>query len=203
MTKLLSMAMPLVFLAAGSTVGADRFEQIKKNFEKADCAHFAFLSLLESEIFERVDTAQGTAYIANDGRYRVTIGGDEYLYDSHLLYSYSRENNQVTVETVDTLSKASEQITFVTHLDDYYMTKAIVPDKEYRLDRKSKTAENIPDSMLVFLESDSLKLKSIEYYDINDELNRIIFTEQNTLPACDSTIFQPDFPDSVETINLW
>ncbi len=203
MTKLLSMAMPLALLAVGTTVGADRFEQIKKNFEKADCAHFAFLSLLESKIFEQVDTAQGTAYIAHDGRYRVTIGGDEYLYDSHLLYSYSQENNQVTVETVDTLSPASEQITFVTHLDDYYTTKTVIPDKEYRLERKAKDAGNIPDSMLVFLAADSLKLKSIEYYDINDELNRIIFTEQKTLLSCDSTIFQPHFPDSVETIELW
>jgi outer membrane lipoprotein-sorting protein len=197
---LLYMLLSLIPLSSART--ADSFEKLKNKLAGAKCVRFDFLSIIESDIFERIDTTPGTAYIAADGRYLVILGDDEYLYNLELLYSYSKVNNQVTIEKID--SRTGDEVVFVMQLDSLYDSYAVKKDRQYRLVRKDSVFEsNIPDSMLLYMDPEKLVLLKIEYFDINEELNRIVFLEQNIEPACEDDRFIPQYPDSVEQIELW
>ncbi|MDD3732506.1 MAG: hypothetical protein PHU88_09050 [candidate division Zixibacteria bacterium] len=201
MNKLLTILLTLI-LSLSFARAEDSFEELKKKLAGAKCIRFDFLTIIESEIFDRVDTAQGTAYVAADNRYRVTLGNDEYLYNGEFLYSYIRDNNQVTVEK--NTGWTGEDIVFITRLDSFYISNMILKDNEYRLIKKDSLAESaIPDSLRLFLDPALLLLKEVRYFDVNEELNRLIFLRQDTDVSCDEKLFLPDFPDSVPRIKLW
>jgi hypothetical protein len=190
----------LVCLSIGAA--ADRFDTIKEQLSQAVCTRFEFISIIESEIFDATDSAVGTAYIARNGRFNVTVGEDQYLYDLRFLYSYSAENNQVVIEKVSGRAQISREISFITHLDELYETHTIPTGKFYRLLKKPGEKSDIPDSVTVFIAQDTLKLERLEYFDINEERNVIVILKQQICKDCDRKQFEPAFPDSVERIKL-
>ncbi len=190
----------LIYLSASAA--ADRFDTIKEQLTQAACTRFEFVSIIESEIFDATDSATGTAYIAYDGRFNVTLGEDRYLFDLSFLYSYSAENNQVVIEKVSDQAHVSREISFITRLDELYETHTIRPGKSYRLLKKPGEKSDIPDSVTIFIAPDSLQLERLEYLDINEERNVIVIRKQQTGKDCDEKQFEPAFPDSVERIRL-
>ena len=55
-------------LLSGSSFGGDRFDDLKKELSSAECSYFEFISITESDIFESVDSINGSAWMARDGR---------------------------------------------------------------------------------------------------------------------------------------
>ncbi len=198
----LFLGLTLGSLTLGSDAG--RFGEIISQLHNAGCLYLEYVTTIESDIFNTIDTAAGNAYFADDGRFHVTIGGDEYIYDSQLLYSYNRENNQVTIEHPPDSEAAAGEMLFVTHLDDFYTVDVVRPDKEYRLYKKDdiSTGNDIPDSLVVFLSADASRLRRIVFYDINEDLNTIQFLSQQVNDSCPDSVFIPVFPDSVERVKL-
>lgn len=194
----------IVLLALTTSVEAEqgRFDKIKHDLATAGCVSVDFLSILESSIFESVDSADGRAVIADDGRYWIMIGADTYLSTGAKLYSYSAANNQVTVEPVAP-GAVNTEITLLQSLDESYKTAILSPDSVFQLTRDSAAAPGLPDSLQVFLTDHGRTIARMEYYDINDELNRIILKALTTAVTCDTSVFVPSFPDSVEVIELF
>ena len=102
MKKLKAVLLGVSLLILSHSVGgADSFDRIKADLANSDCSRFEFISILESSIFDVVDSTEGEAYIAADGRYHIKLAGDRFLFDGVHLYNYSEENNQVLIETPD------------------------------------------------------------------------------------------------------
>jgi outer membrane lipoprotein-sorting protein len=204
--KYMMMRLALIFAVLNSAVSAgdtESFERIKSDLASAQCAHLEFISIVESDIFESVDSLTGEACIAQDGRYRVLVGPDTYLFDGSNVYSYSKPNNQVTIEPVNPETYRSDEISFLTRLDDFYTSRPLNGDDRFFLKRKSARAASIPDSLTVIIDSDAVRIVSLEYYDINDELNKISMLNQELSDSCSSGSFLPDFPDSAEVVRLY
>jgi outer membrane lipoprotein-sorting protein len=200
-TLIISGLLALALASAGSAEQSS-FERIKKDLATAACVSVDFLSILESSIFESVDSADGRAIIAEDGRYRIMLGEDLYLSTGAELYSHSAANNQVTVEPVAP-GAVNTDITLLQSLDESYKTTILQPDSVYSLTRDSSAASGLPDSLTVFMTENLQGIHRMEYYDINGELNRIIIKALTTSEACDTNQFIPSFPDSVEVIELF
>ncbi|MFQ5498055.1 MAG: outer membrane lipoprotein carrier protein LolA [Candidatus Zixiibacteriota bacterium] len=182
--------------------GPDSFDRVKTDLSDAACIQLVFLSIVESELFSSVDTTAGSACLARDGRYSVEMGADTYLFDLHHLYSYSAENNQVVIEKVAPGQIGSYEVSYLGHLDELYHTKTIVPDKRFHLTRRKDVTGDIPDSIDVTIGEEPARLLSMEYFDINEELNRIVILKQNLDSLCTEEMLIPQFPDSVERIKL-
>lgn len=185
---------------------ADSFKNMKEQLAAAECVRFEFVSIIESDIFDQTDSCSGAAYIARDGRYRVKLGPDIYLYEGRFLYSYSEETNQVIIEKPDSGSAGSgtsDEISFIADLDEFYETYTVTPDIKYRLMRKGNRSANIPDSMIVFIDANASRISRFEYFDINGERNRILFLRQRMDSTCTSQVFEPVFPDSAERVKLF
>lgn len=201
-TALIVAAACLCLMSSRTGLAADRFDDVKKSLSEAVCTHIAFLSIIESNIFDQVDTAEGWADIARDGRYRIAVGTDEYLASNGTLYSYSKRHQQVTVEQLPPDMDRSTEISFVIRLDDFFKTVILHPDSSYKLYRTSDDVVGLPDSLTVTLRSDKAQIEQIEYIDINGELNRIEFLSIEPSDSCDQGRFDPNYPDAVEVITL-
>jgi hypothetical protein len=202
MKTILFLAFLLLSLGIGEAKSEDRFDRIKRDLKDAACAEFRFISVLESDIFETVDTTSGWAILASDKRYFVKLERDQYLFDLEKLFSYSEENNQVLVEKSVAESGSNAEFTFLSRLDELYKSYVITPDKRYRLIHRQSGGDNLPDSMVVTLSDDSLRLETLEYFDINEERNLIVILEQKLYLRCKESWFIPDFPDTVKWIEM-
>jgi hypothetical protein len=192
---------PILILSSIVLIAAD-FNSVKKNLTDADCTYFAFLTIIESRVFEVADSSYGNAYIARDGRYKITVGPDVYLYDGDTLYTYFWENKQVIIEQPDSGDLVASEISFVVKLDEWYDSKALKQSDSWQLVRKQNIEGDIPDSMVITANADSPEIKQIEYFDINQDLNRIKILKQQADSSCIDRNFLPDFPDSVEKVRL-
>jgi outer membrane lipoprotein-sorting protein len=206
MNRLISIAEYSALLVLVTVLTAfsakDPFDQIKKEFRKAACSEIEFISVLESKVFDEVDSTNGLMYLADNGRYWLEIGPDQYLMTHSELYSFSGENNQVTIEQVDTSAQGPSEISLLRRLDELYETHIITPGREYRLIRKSKDSDNLPDTMLVYLDAAGKRLDRLEYKDINGDQNRILIQEYRYQKDCNEKRFEPNFPESAERIKL-
>ncbi len=191
-------------LLGGYTYPAvDPLTEIKQGMRRAACCRFEFISALESEVFDSVDSTLGTALIARDGRYQIEIGSDVYTRTAEHLFSYSRVQNQVTEERLGAAARADEEIGFITRLDDFYHTNVISPGLTYLLLKHDSSAVGLPDSLTLYLAGDPPQLDRLEYLDINEEVNRVIFLSSEYLRECNDSALEPRFPDSVEIIKLY
>jgi outer membrane lipoprotein-sorting protein len=192
----------MLCLAPAAGARADSFDEIKARLAKAGCNRFVFRSILQSSIFRQTDTTNGEAYIAADGRYRVTIGEDRYINDGRRLYSYSAAGNQVVEQKVDSTTAFSKEVSYLTRLDEFFKTSILKSDSEYRLVKKTGRMQNLPDSMHLVINRKALTIERFEYLDINDERVRIELLKQSSSETCTESLFEPDFPDSVERVRL-
>ena len=195
----------LVFSLAGAALGeaADRLEVVKQEMSEAPCYEIKFLSIVESDVFNSVDTTEGEAYIALDGRYSVGIGDDRYVYDREFLYSYSKEQNQVTIEAFDYRNAPVEEVTFIVRLDEYYETSVIEKNREYRLVKHDSTAADLPDSLRLFIKPGKSEIERLEFFDLNEDLNRIVFRSQQAKPKCKDKELYLNYPDDASVIRLY
>ena len=202
MTKSILTFLASFLVVAGSFGQADPFESVKTAMSRAACCRYEFLSIVESSVFESVDTTRGTALIAADGRYHISIGSDEYLRTADRLYSYSRTENQLTVQEIVPGDGPQESVSFVTRFDAFYSTKMRVPRREYFLKRTDTAAVDLPDSLTVIMAEGKPDLGRLVYFDINDDRNQIVFGKCEYLDKCDENALAPHFPDSAQVINL-
>ena len=196
------LGLGVVSLILVGQVSADTFGDIKARLRQSECVHFQFQSIVASSIFESVDTADGDATFERSGKYRINLREDSYLFDGADLYSFSFDNQQVTVEKVDSGQQFGAEVSFVTRLDEIYKTRILRPDSLYRLVRIARGYAGVPDSMIVTIDKQNRRIGKIEYLDVNDEPTTIVFLGEQTSPRCDPTVFRPDFPDSVQVVRL-
>lgn len=167
MKKILTVTIALGVGLCGTVTG-DSFDEIKTLLSRKGCRLLEFISIIESDIFELVDSTYGRAYLASDGRYNINVGDEQYLYDLKNLYSYLVSNNQVLIEKAE--KAANEEVAFITKLDEIYETFIIKADEEYRLVKKPEIAGDYRDTLIVVIDHKKLELKQIEYFDVNDFL---------------------------------
>ena len=203
MAKILVIAVLVVSLCGGVSLAEDHLERVKKSMSEAQCCEFKFLSIVESDVFNSADTTEGEAYIALDGRYSVEIGDDRYVYDREFLYSYSKEQNQVTIEPFDHGNAPVEEVTFIVRLDDYYRTHEVTRDREYRLVRIDSSAAGLPDSLVLYLKSGKAEIERLEFFDLNEDLNSIVFHSQEAKAECDADKLYLDIPEDAGVIRLY
>ncbi len=183
-------------------VGADDFDKIKEDLGRAGCHDFDFIAVLESDIFDQIDSTFGTAYIASDGRYSLEIADESYVYDLEYVYSYSESSGQVIIEKAGDSAPTGEEFSFIMFLDECYDTYNTGKKNSYRLIKHSDASVAYPDSLTVLIDPKRLQMEYFEYFDVNEELNRIELLKQQYQPDCDLKRFVPDFPDSAEVIKL-
>lgn len=198
------LAAGIAVLVGAQAFCADPLKLVNQRSSEAVCIRLEFLSIIESEIFGTVDTTVGSADLAADGRFDIRLGSDRYLYDLERLYSYSADNNQVVIEPAEAGASVADEIRFLTQLEERYHARPSLKRGEYKLRRKEDDLQSdLPDSLEITINVEALIIEKVEYFDINDDLNRLIIGSQFFFDNCNAATFLPDFPDSVERVKLF
>ena len=190
----------ILLLSLFQTIQADTFEKLKKNLKKAECMEYDFISVIESDVFDTVDSTYGHAQLSNDGRYYISMGEEVYSYDLKNYFTYVIPNNQLIIEKGD--ENSNDDILFITKLDEFYKSYILQPDSLYKLVRKENVIGEFPDSLTIRINKKKQQFEEISFIDINEELNRIIFLNQIYHSNCIDSLLIPNFPDSVERVKL-
>lgn len=198
MTKLLT----IILLTVSVANAADPFDTVKRNMAEAACVRIEFLSILESDVFDVVDSIKGTALIARYGRFHVNVGTEEYLYDGTLLQTYSSQTNQVIIEAPSGDLFVGSEIALITRLDDYYRTTAVKPGSEYSLTKIDTSDTQLPPQITVMLNGTTGGIDELIYDDVNGDKNRIVFLNERLSEVCPEDSFVPMFPKTAERIRL-
>lgn len=191
----------LILLWAGAAAGNDPLERLKMLWSSAGCLEISFMSIVESDIFSTVDTVLGTARIAPDGRYAITLGNDNYLFDGQAHYSFSLETNQIIIRTGATASELP-QIQLFANLDSLYATEPPKTKHLYRLTLRTNMGDDLPNPLELELTADGKRLKQLRFRDVNEDTNRILIDSLKLFDTCGDSWFIPDFPDSAEIVKL-
>ena len=192
-----------IFVSAiNSAAGEDKFDSLKVRMKETECSNFQFTSIIESEVFLTVDSIDGSAWIAKDGRYAVKIGGDHYLFDGDYLHSYSSDNEQVVIETIDSGTTTGNEVLFIVRLDELYVSSTQIPNREYILRKKPDQHGNSPDSLRLFLSDISGDLTRISYFDENEDRHLILIEKMELKDECLPSLFEADWPPGTDIVKL-
>ena len=123
--------------------------------------HYQFISVIESDIFETVDSTYGEAHIAKNGQYNISIGDETYVYDLKHYFTFVASNNQLIIEKSD--GSSNDDILFITKLDEFYKSYILHPDSVYRLVKKEKVIGDFPDSLIVKADKKNQEIQEISY----------------------------------------
>jgi outer membrane lipoprotein-sorting protein len=204
------LTMSLAFLASSACLGHaaglaedDPLQVTMNRLSGAECCRFEFVAILESDVFDSIDSTTGTALIGADDRYDIRLGPDRYLRTDEFLYSYSGENEQVTLERVESAAAIGEAISFITNLDRYYQIIASTSSPgTYLLNRHPGSNSTLP-KVIVLTTTESGEIDRLVYVDDNGDTNRIVIATTSVQLVCDSAAFVPDFPETTEIIKLY
>ncbi len=178
------------------------FEQLAGQYNTTPQTTVDFRHIVVSEFFGTADTVAGSIVFASDGRYTTRLGGDEYLFDGKCLWEYSKLYGQATRNCLKPGQRLDDSFLFFKHFNEYYDINTVRPDSIYRLTIHKDYRGKAPDSMVVTLNPSAKHIISMEYYDINEELNRILLGAETTSDSINSALFTPTFPDSTEIIEI-
>ncbi len=181
----------------------DPFDRIASDLSQADCIYVEFLHIVESAVFNDVDSMPGVAQFDNDGRYRIELPNDEFVCDGRLSYAYSIPNNQIVIERLGAGQTAgAHDLLFLAHLKEYYKVTPVISGRGYRLVKTLSKQSSLPDSMNAYLTGEPARLDRFEYLDINEDRNQLIITSLTTEHPCPDSLFVPSWPDSVDRVKL-
>lgn len=200
MNKVIIIILALVILPWRGSCGEDCLAKLQEEYAVSKLIVLKAELSVYSTIFEDTEKYDVDIFIADSGFYRVELDRDIYLFDGEKVWEYSYENNQATFRKVVAGERPVDQISFIKNLDRFYNSEAIKPCRIYELNKADSSAESLPDEMTLFL-SDG-KLKKIEYYDLNGDLNTFLIRDVRIFDEFNRGPFQQDFPDSTEIIAL-
>nr|MBN2277999.1 hypothetical protein [candidate division Zixibacteria bacterium] len=190
--------LPLLSLVDAET--GDPLEMKKQEYSRAAMIQLEVEIVVVSDVFDEIDTSRGEITIASDDRYRADINDDFYLFDGTCIREYSAENAQVTLDCLKEGEYFENQLSFIKDFDHCYKTeKSNIPGK-YRLTKIPECGMQPPDSLTISIDKKSPA--SIEYFDLNGDLNRINILKETFYDSIDDDIFNLRLPDSVEVIEL-
>ncbi len=181
---------------------ASLFERLAEDYNSSPQTTIVFQHIVRSDFFETADTVAGSIVFAADGRYVTELGPDVYLFDGSCLWEYSKLYSQASRNCLKPGQRLDDSFLFFRHFNGYYQVKAVLPDSVYQLSILKDFKGKAPDSMTVTLSPADSRIISMDYYDINEELNTILLGDEIKVNTVDSLLFLPNFPDSTEIIEI-
>jgi outer membrane lipoprotein-sorting protein len=198
--RLLAACLLSILFGAASLAKEDALASITRSFRTSPCVTIAFQEVVHSQVFNEVQTVNGLLVFDTVGRYKIELGDDLYLRTDSTFYSYSKSTNQVIIEKVGE-STSTASVIWIRHLDDYFESAILVPDKRYKLTAKPEMSADVPESLTVFI-SGGKRIDRIEFIDANGDLTVLKVQKQVSSDDCKKDVFEPAFPDSVERVRL-
>ena len=117
----------MLFLAAALALPipaqCPEMQKLREYYRQKRFVSLEFLQTTRSDVFETIDTLQGTVHAGWEGRFRLTMPDQVLVSNGVLVWSYSAENRQVLIDSVREL-ESWNPITLLYDPERVYTCKA-------------------------------------------------------------------------------
>jgi outer membrane lipoprotein-sorting protein len=176
--------------------------KMKELYHQKRYISLEFLQIIRSDVFETVDTVAGTLWAGWEGRFRLTTPDQVLVSNGALYWSYSVENQQVLVDSVDELGSWNP------------LTLLYDPEQVYACRDQNKKGGAIefamaaidtltaPAKFTLTVTPGTFEPRSLVYFDDNDSRIDIRITKFARLNVLPDSLFEFHPGPGVEVIEM-
>lgn len=92
-------------IAVSAQVGCPALEKVRGKLHEKPFVVLQFKQVTRSDVFESTDTLTGNLWAGQEGRFRMSTPGQLVVSNGVVLWSYSPENRQVLVDSIETIAR--------------------------------------------------------------------------------------------------
>ncbi len=182
-------------------------KNVKKQYEQLQSLQADFQQTYVWELAEETQTLHGTLQLMTGNRYRIETETQIVVTDGEVVWTYSKERNQVIIDWLktseenplpkDLLFKYSEE--YEPHLVG---EQTLNGRKTYVLNLVPKEEEPFIKSMKIWVDAASWLTVKIQQTDLNDNVNTYVVKNIKQNVKLDPTLFTFTIPPDAEVVDL-
>jgi len=162
----------------------------------------SFRQLIRSDVFETGDTVAGKAWTGTEGRFRLTTPGHLVVSNGLFLWSYSVENRQVLVDSIETLDRW-DPLTLLYDPEAVYRCRAQrAKDGKIELDMGAIDTLTVPARFTLQISDRSRLPEKLTYRDDNGSLVEVTLTDFTGRDRLPDSLFEFHAPPGVDVIRM-
>lgn len=193
-----------IIVFAGGALGGDcpAIQQLRRMHREKPFISLDFIQVIHSDVFETVDTLTGTLRAGHDGRFRLTMPGQEVVSNGILYWSYSVENQQVLVDSVADLGSWNPLTLLYDPERVYQCRSQETVGGLYELELEAIDSFVVPQSFILRVDRGGLSPKSLSYYDDNDSRIEVWINDFSQPLQVTDSVFEFHPGPGVEVIEI-
>ncbi len=209
MYQILFAVILTAFLIGGvqAQTSKDVLAQLQKRYDDLNDLEVSFEQQVHSGVFASTQKTSGKMYLARDDKFRMQTDEQTIVSDGELLWVYSKENKQVTIDkvakTADLVRPSDYLFTFRESYSTSLLPDTILGKTEcIRVKLVSDEKDEFIQRMTLFVGKEDLLTHRAEYDDINGNRVEISFKDIKIDKGLKPEIFKFKTPKGVEEIRL-
>lgn len=185
----------------------DVLADLQQRYDDLDALEVSFEQRVYSGVFASTQKTSGKMYLAKGDKFRMQTDDQTIVSDGKLLWVYSKENKQVTI---DKISKTADLVRpsdyLFTFRESYAAT--LLPDTSLgniecrRVELVSDEKDEFIQQMILFVGKEDQLTHRAEYIDINGNKVEIVFKDLKIDKELKPETFIFETPKGVEEIRL-
>lgn len=209
--KFAVMAAIALFSAAVAQSDKLAVEQIIERSEAsyADAGHFSadFTQVLSAGEFFEDETTNGTMTIGYPDKFRIESPVQTLASDGDSLWSYSVENKQVTIESMEALTDVVTPADYLFRFKEHYKIASdtvveLRGQKAYKLHLVALSEDEFVRELDLYINSDTYLVARVAYRDPNENLVTLDFSNWKLNVKTQPEDFRFQTPPGVEEVRV-
>lgn len=205
MTLLRIMAMIFLLYGLNICMAAEKCPDIaglRASFQQENYITLDFLQIIDSDIFESVDSLTGNLRAGKEGRFRLEMPGQTLVSNGILYWSYSAENNQVLIDSVAGLGEWNP-LTLLYNPEEIYCCMNESKNKNtFEFEMSATDSLTEPQVFILRVTKKDFIPKNLIYYDDNDSRIEVIIENFERNESLPDSLFIFHAPAGVEVIRM-
>jgi outer membrane lipoprotein carrier protein len=205
-----SLILFTIFLFCSQTLAITSEELatlVEKKYRSLSDLSMNFSKTSKSEIFETEKKTKGKMYLKNPDKFRIETDDEILVSDGELLWSYSKENEQVTKSRLDKSKNIFKPNQYLSNFRKEYEAKLTGEEKVdkiecYNLVLTPKKKDLFITRMTIWIDKKSGLAKKLKYQDSNDNQVLLLFEGIKINKCIPDSKFVFKAPPGVEELDL-
>jgi outer membrane lipoprotein-sorting protein len=200
---ILTITFCLVLIAGpGAQESCPAGREVRQRLHEKPYFTLSFRQLIRSDVFETVDTVTGRLWTGSEGRFRLSMPGQIIVSNGLLLWSYSLENRQVLVDSIETLGRW-DPLTLLYDPDAVYRCRAQrEKNGKIELDMGAIDSLTVPHQFTLQISGRSRLPEKLTYRDDNGSLIEVALVDFDSRDRLPDSLFEFHPPPGVEIIRM-
>lgn len=198
---------PRSLLFAQTDVAQNILQKLSKKYETIKDATLDFSQTIRIGVMKREQSFEGTLTMKRDKKYRIELEQQTIVTNGNIVWSYSKANEQVLIDSVKDDPKNFSPEKILLHAPENFSSTFLKTEK---LDGKQmsvvkltpKDERSFIASMKIWFDAADSLMKKVEVVDMNENFTQYIVKKISLNKNVGDAVFNFAIPENVEEIDL-